>query len=310
MTGAAEQPGRERGAAPWQLRAAALVTDCALAAAIMLLGFWGLDDAVACDLLSWTHLAAGMYLILVTARLYRFVSVLFSGTTLGLTLTDLRIASDFHGRPVGKSDIALRELLALLFFATPIINVVWIVPTLIDSSKPTWYERVSGTAIVRKISSRRALTKAGELPDTEREAVPLGLRTTALVTDCLGVLVGMLIWFWTLDHTLACDLLAGTDFRHLPVGVYFIVVTTLLYRLTWGLLSWTTAGRTLTGLWIVSDFHGGPVGRSDVALREFLALLLFALPVVNVVWIALILLDSKRFGWHEWISGTTVVRAS
>ena len=215
------RPNTERKKAPMGLRAAAVVTDCALATPAMLLGFWGLDDAVACDLLDWKFLAAGMYLTVVVARSYRFVSILFSGTTLGLTLTGLQIASDFHGRPVGRSNIALRELLALLSFAAPIMNVVWIVPTLIDSGKPTWYERVSGTAVVRKTSSPRALTKAAKRPDTEREAAPLGLRTAALVAECLGVLAGLLIWFLTLDHTLACDLLASADFRHLASRCVF-----------------------------------------------------------------------------------------
>ena len=128
MVETTERPNTERKTAPLGLRAAAVVADCALAAAAMLLGFWGLDDTVACDLLDWKYLAAGMYLTVVVARLYRFVSILLSWTTLGLTLTGLRIASDFHGRPVGRSDIALRELLALIFFATPVMNVVWIVP--------------------------------------------------------------------------------------------------------------------------------------------------------------------------------------
>lgn len=49
--------------------------------------------------------------------------------------------------------------------------------------------------------------------------------------------------------------------------------------------------------------------RVRVAFREFLALLYFALPLMNLIWV-FVILANVSLGWHERDSKTTVVRAA
>lgn len=287
--------------------------------------------------------AVSMYMEGLMTLAFRFLASLLFGTTPGRKLTGLRIVADADGLPGSRSLVAIRDLLALFLFAIPVLNAAWIVHLLLASKKLGWHERHTDTAVAQSFrivqnrfrggrDSRRhplsdtrdriatwngAARNATERPNAGREAAPLGLRIGALAIDGWSI--------WTASAFMVTFLGPGSPEVSEPVdptlirnllrtfaviGVYPAVIFLLAIRFLISLLFGTTPGRKLTGLRIVTDLGGRPVGRARLAFREFLALLFFSLPIINVLWLSLIFLRSRSPGWHELLSGTTVVRAS
>ena len=294
-----------------------------------LAGLWFADFALA------------MYWGGLVTLVFRFLVSLLFGTTPGRKLTGLRIVANAGGSPAGRGLIALRDLIVLVLFAIPVLNAAWIVILLRDSKKPGWHDRLTGGAAVqtsrapRNIDSglpdtrplpwrdaRRpfatpesAATEAAERTDSGRERAPLGLRIGALAIDAWAVLTAMNLWGALLFNPEASQPVDPTLMRNLlralaVVLLYVLGIHTLAFRFLMSLVFGATPGRKLTGLRVVTDLGGFPVSRARLAFREFMAGLFFSLPVVNIIWLVLIVRHSRSPGWHERASGTTVVRVS
>ena len=91
---------------------------------------------------------------------------------------------------------------------------------------------------------------------------------------------------------------------------YMFFAVVFIFRFLVSLVFGTTPGRKLIGLLIVNHADMRSTNRMRVAFREFLALLIFVAPLVNLVWIVRILRNPGWPGWHEWISETAVLRAT
>ena len=292
------------------------------------------------DDLWFADFALSMYTGGLAMLAFRFLASLLFGTTPGRKLTGLRIVANAGGRPGSRGLIALRDLIVLLLFAIPVLNAAWIVLVLRDSKKPGWHDRLAGAAVAQRSRAPRnidsglpdsrplpwrdarrpfatpesAAAEAAERTDSGRERAPLGLRIGALAIDGWVLLTAMSVFALPespeasgpVDPTLMRNLLRALA----VVLVYVLVICILAFRFLISLLFGTTPGRKLTGLRVVTDLGGFPVSRARLAFREFLAGLFFSLPVVNIVWLALIVRHSRSPGWHEEASKTTVVRAT
>ena len=302
------------------------------------LGFW----RERLDNLWYAEFAAFTYRDGLLALTFRLAASGVFGTTPGRRLTGLRIGADADGRPAGRGLIALRDLVALVLFAIPVLNAAWIVLLLRDSKKPGWHERLAGTTVTQRSRTPRnvvdsgppdsrplpprdvgkpfatgdsAETEATERTDSERERAPLGLRIGAFAIDGWILLTAMGLLFSIPANPDVSEPVDAASMRNLfralaGIAVYLIVICILAFRFLICLLFGTTPGRKLTGLRIVTDLGGLPVGRARLAFREFLAGLFFSLPVVNIFWLVLIVRHSGSPGWHEEASKTTVVRAT
>ena len=272
---------------------------------------------------------------------FRFLVSLLFGTTPGRRLTGLLIGANAGGRPASRGLIALRDLIVLLLFAIPVLNAAWIVLVLRDSKKPGWHERLSGAAVTQRSRAPRNIdsglpdsrplpwrdarrpfatpespaAEATKRTDSGRERAGLGLRIGALAIDAWVVLTAVSLWGALLFSPEVSQPVDPTLMRNLlrtlaVVSLYVIVIHILAFRFLMSLLFRTTPGRKITGLRVVTDLGRFPVSRARLAFREFLAGLFFSLPLVNIVWLALIFRHSRSLGWHEEASKTTVVRAT
>ena len=295
------------------------------------------------DDLWFADFALAMYWGGLTTLVFRLAASVVFGTTPGRKLTGLRIGADADGRPAGRGLIALRDLFALVLFAIPVLNVAWIVLLLRDSKKPGWHERLAGTTVAQRSRTPRNVVDSGppdsrplpprdahkpfatgdsaaleatERTDSEREMAPLGLRIGAFAIDAWVLLAAMSVFplpeipevSEPVDPIVIRNLLRILVVVLAVIGVYVLVISILAFRFLICLLFGTTPGRKITGLRIVTDLGGLPVGRARLAFREFLAGLFFSLPVVNIFWLVLIVRHSRSPGWHEEASKTAVVQ--
>ena len=164
------------------------------------------------------------------------------------------------------------------------------------------------------------------------EAAPFATlrdRIAAFMVDCSVVFTTALfalVWWTVADDTSSTDVVSGPapanggTLEDPVLHVIHVLLTfaLVMYVFFMGVLALrcvailafgTTPGRKLTGLRVVMHEGGRLPSRVRVAFREILALLYFALPLMNLIWIFVILADFS-LGWHERDSKTTVVRAS
>ena len=165
----------------------------------------------------------------------------------------------------------------------------------------------------------RSCLKVNEQSDDGREPASPGLRIAALAIDwSIGALALVVVSLAAIDSAPVNAIsmrswqerLDDLWFADFALSMYTGGLAALVFRFLANLLFGTTPGRKLTGLRIVANADGRPAGRGLIALRDLIVLVLFAIPVLNAVWIVLLLLDSKKPGWHERLTGTTVAQRS
>ena len=161
------------------------------------------------------------------------------------------------------------------------------------------------------------MVEVNEQSDEGRESASLGLRITALAVDwwieALTLTVVNLAVINSAPVTAVSmrswlERLGNPWYAEFAILTYRDILLTLAFRLAASVVFGTTPGRRITGLRIVTDLGGLPVGRARLAFREFLAGLFFSLPVVNIIWLSPIIRHSRSPGRHEEASKTTVVR--
>jgi uncharacterized RDD family membrane protein YckC len=81
-----------------------------------------------------------------------------------------------------------------------------------------------------------------------------------------------------------------------------------IYRLLCQLVWRATPGKLMLGLKVVSD-GGEEATHGQVLGREFLFILLWVVPIVNLIWLIMLAGDTKKQGWHDKAASTVVVRA-
>ena len=163
------------------------------------------------------------------------------------------------------------------------------------------------------------MCEANEQFDERHEPASPGLRIAALAIDwSIGVLTLTVVSLAAIDTAPVNAIsmrswqerLDDLWFVDFALAMYWGGLATLVFRFLVSLLFGTTPGRKLTGLRIIANAGGRPAGRGLIALRDLIVLVLFAIPVLNAVWIVLLLLDSKKPGWHERLTGAAVARRS
>lgn len=158
------------------------------------------------------------------------------------------------------------------------------------------------------------MPETNEESDLAHQPVPWGLRISAWAVDAGITQIALLFWSTRPSDPADSNTFDPPPSPDWPIDAVLLVftlgITVFLFRLTSNIVFRTTPGRKLTGLRIVASADGRPASRALVAIRDLLALFLFALPAINIAWIVLAFLDPRKLGWHERPTGTTVVRAS
>ena len=216
MLGAHNRADAAYEPAPLGLRIAGHAIDSSIGSlALTVVSFAAIDSgpANAISMRSWQErlddlwfadFALSMYTGGLAMLVFRFLVSLLFGTTPGRNLTGLRIVANADACPAGRGPIALRDFIALVLFAIPVLNAVWIVFVFRDSKKPGWTtgspaalsrkgrgRRVTSIPGSRTHGRSRGVTRAGRL---RPKRAPLGLRIGAFVIDGWVVLTALSLW--------------------------------------------------------------------------------------------------------------------
>ena len=158
------------------------------------------------------------------------------------------------------------------------------------------------------------MLEVNEQSDAAREPAPWGIRIAAWAVDAGITVTILLLWIYRPRDPADSSTFDSPPGPEWPVDVGLVIfilgITVFLFRLIFSVIFGMTPGRKLTGLRIVTDADGRSGSRALVVVRDLLALVLFAIPVIDIAWIILALLDSRKLGWHERLTGTTVVQTS